>query len=274
MLSIAKILGADEAVTIDGSTVTLRRPRTTLTKQYQFFRCAAGFRRHHSHQHGARQVRVVTVLSVGAQGAGKTTTLLGVALRDRAAFAALGAAADERLVTFSALASVVSGSPVRERLVDLLDDAPQPNAGLNVREYADGLPHAANFYADGLTQREVSSADAACELLRVAARRAAAEREDGGGGRRPRAHASDARGAPPLGRRLRAEVNLSFVDFAGVSRPRPAAAAGRGGAAAGGRAGGRARGGGGCESRRTIRCCAASPHRRQPAQRPLARAIP
>ena len=108
----------------------------------------------------------MTVLSVGAQGAGKTTTLLAVAETSiGAAFAALGAAADERLVTFSALVSVVSGSPVRERLVDLLDDAPQPNAGLNVREHADGLPHAAAFYADGLTQREVSSADAAVELL-------------------------------------------------------------------------------------------------------------
>ena len=109
----------------------------------------------------------MTVFSVGAQGADKPTTLLGVAEEViGAAFAALGAAADERLVTFSALTSVVSGSPVRERLVDLLDDAPQPNAGLNVREHADGLPHAANFYADGLTQREVSSADAAVELLR------------------------------------------------------------------------------------------------------------
>ena len=146
----------------------------------------------------------MTVLSVGAQGAGKPTTLLGVAEASiGAAFAALGAAADERLVTYSALASVVSGSPVRERLVDLLDDAPQPNAGLNVREHADGLPHAANFYADGLTQREVSSADAACELLRGAARRAAAEARTAaaGGGRAHILH--DAGGAPPLGRRLR-----------------------------------------------------------------------
>ena len=109
----------------------------------------------------------MTVFSVGAEGADKPMTLLGVAEEViRAAFAALGAAADERLITYSALASVVSGSPVRERLVDLLDDAPQSNAGLGVREHADGLPHAANFYADGLTQREVSSAGDACELLR------------------------------------------------------------------------------------------------------------
>ena len=66
----------------------------------------------------------MTVFSVGAEGADKTTTLLGVAEEViRAAFAALGAAADERLITYSALVSVVSGSPVRERLVDLLDDA-------------------------------------------------------------------------------------------------------------------------------------------------------
>ena len=40
MLSIAKIVGEsyveDDSVKVDGSTVTLRRPRTTLTKQYKF----------------------------------------------------------------------------------------------------------------------------------------------------------------------------------------------------------------------------------------------
>ena len=166
MLSIAKIIGADDAVTVDGSTVTLRRPRTSLTKQYQFdAACGDGLANYEFFEASgiATHVRTaldkcesLTVFSVGAQGAGKTTTLHGVAeAAIGAAFAALGTTAEERLVTFSALVSVVSGSPVRERLVDLLDDKPQPNAGLNVREHADGLPHAANFYADGLTQREV-----------------------------------------------------------------------------------------------------------------------
>ena len=115
MLSIAKILGADEAVTIDGSTVTLRRPKTSLTKQYQF--SAPDFDVATHIASALDKCESMTVLSVGAQSAGKTTTLLAVAETSiGAAFAALGAAADERLVTFSALVSVVSGSPVRERI--------------------------------------------------------------------------------------------------------------------------------------------------------------
>ena len=98
MLSIAKILGADEAVTIDGSTVTLRRPKTTLTKQYQF--SAPDFDVTIHINTALDKCESMTVLSVGAQGAGKTTTLLGVAEASiGAAFAALGAAADARLIT-------------------------------------------------------------------------------------------------------------------------------------------------------------------------------
>ena len=119
-------------MTVNGSTVTLRRPKTSLTKQYTFSAPEFDVTAHITT--ALNKCESVTVLSVGAQGAGKTTTLLGVAEASiGAAFAALGAAADERLVTFSALTSVVSGSPVRERLVDLLDDAPQPNAGQRPR---------------------------------------------------------------------------------------------------------------------------------------------
>ena len=127
MLSIAKIVGEcyveDDSVKVDGSTVTLRRPRTTLTKQYKFDAVcgddhgtadifeAAGIA---THIHAALdKCESMTVFSVGAQGAGKTTTLHGVAeAAIGAAFEALGTATEERLVTFSALTSVVSGSPV------------------------------------------------------------------------------------------------------------------------------------------------------------------
>ena len=128
MLSIAKIVGEcyveDDSVTVDGSTVTLRRPRTTLTKQYQFSTVcgddhgtadifeAAGMATHVNA--ALDKCESMTVFSVGAEGADKPMTLLGVAEEAiGAAFAALGAAADERLITYSALASVVSGSPVR-----------------------------------------------------------------------------------------------------------------------------------------------------------------
>ena len=77
MLSIAKILGADEAVTVDGSTVTLRRPKTTLTKQYQF--SAPDFDVATHITTALDKCESLTVFSVGAQGAGKTTTLHGVA---------------------------------------------------------------------------------------------------------------------------------------------------------------------------------------------------
>ena len=107
MHCVAKLLGEDEAVSVNGSTVTLRRPKTTLTKQYQFSAPEYDVSAHITTALG--KCESMTVLSVGAQGAGKTTTLLGVAEASiGAAFAALGAAADE-LVTFSALTSVVSG---------------------------------------------------------------------------------------------------------------------------------------------------------------------
>ena len=116
--------------------------------------------------------RSVYVLSMGAEQSGKSTTVRGdddpaadadgvamLALDDvfSAADAATAACGAECIVTVSAVCCAIvpahgetplqGKQPVREVLIDALSDTPPSNAGLNVREHADGLPHDAPFYA-------------------------------------------------------------------------------------------------------------------------------
>ena len=208
---------------------------------------------------------------VGAPASGKSTTLRGV---DGVAVASLTglfdslsqAEGEERIVLVSGVVAAIAlptqgktpltgKQPTRERLLDALlpVSAEQPANGLTTHiSSADGLPHAAGFEVDGLTQAVVRSrAEAEALLLRCGERCAAEERS----GRTLRCHlllfvTVHHRAADGAER----EQQLCFCDLAGVSRgggstasgpgARPSSAAARGGKPAPGGAKAAAGGGG------------------------------
>ena len=213
--------------------------------------------------------RSAYVLSLGAEQSGKSSTLRGTPESAGLALLALGdvyamldeeRSSAESLVTISAVCCAIvpaqgetplqGKQPVREVLIDALGPAKQPAAGLNVREHADGLPHEAPFFAEGLREVVAPSAADAEALVRGAIARCAEEEA----GPALRVHLLLSLTVRQKRRAAEGDAErtcrVSFVDIAGVPRPRSAAAApaGRGGGrAVAGRAGGRGaagRGGG------------------------------
>ena len=132
--------------------------------------------------------RSAYVLSLGAEQSGKSSTLRGTPESAGLALLALGdvyamldeesSGSTESLVTISAVCCAIvpaqgetplqGKQPVREVLIDALGPAKQPAAGLTVREHADGLPHEAPFFAEGLREVEAPSAADAEALVRGA----------------------------------------------------------------------------------------------------------
>ena len=261
---------ADEVRVLSSTCIETQRPRTTLKKSFEVdVVLGAELSTAECHEAATRASlreavdngRSVVVLALGSEKSGKSTSVRGggdgsegiALLTARDIFAALGemsAQPDdvvaETMVTVSAALNAITPAlgetalmgkqPVRERLVDALgpSSSEQPLAGLNIREHADGLPHAATFFAEGLREVEVKSAGAAEDIVRAAITRCAEEEA----GLPLRVHLL----VMFTLRQRRADGHerasqICVVDVAGVPRPRPVggrgAAAGRGGGTAG-----------------------------------------
>ena len=153
-----RVLATAPELTIASKTkIETLRPKSTIRKAHEadaVFGPSATTSEIHSavvapHLHRAvAGGRSTVVISMGAEQSGKSTTIRSspdglamLTLRD--IYASLPTDV-ESLVCVSAIGcAIVPGPPVREVLVDLLDDGdkPAPPAGLNLREHADGLPH-------------------------------------------------------------------------------------------------------------------------------------
>ena len=253
----------------DSSTIVVQRPRTTLTKSFEL---GAIFGEEASTTEcfvatiapsirpAVKDGRSAFVLALGAEKSGKSTSVRGGSdgfafLAVRETFEAIAtAAADESLVTFSAVLNTImpthgAGS---EHIIDALG-GDSPSAGLQIRERSDHLPHHDRFFAEGLLEKEVRSAADAERLIEQALARCA--QEEAGPALRVHLLLTLTIRQKTADGRERASV-VSILDAASVPRgaaPRAGGAAvgGRGavaggrGAAGGGRAAGSGRGGGG-----------------------------
>jgi len=269
-LRIAGDAAAEGIRVLDGSHIEIQRPRTTLKKTFDvghiFPVAASTVECHETAIRGPLQSaidagRSCLIISVGSEKSGKSTSVRGrqehdglaaLVARDLFAMIPVTASGIESMVTMQAALNAITPAsgetalmgkqPVREVILDALaGDADQPAAGLNVRENADGLPHASTFFAEGLREVEVASASAAAQLLHQVIVRC--EKEEAGLPLRIHLFVTfTVRQRTTDGRERSSQ--LSVVDVAGVPRPRseggPVAA--RGGA-------GRGRGGGGAAAR-------------------------
>ncbi|KAL1504549.1 hypothetical protein AB1Y20_010949 [Prymnesium parvum] len=211
--------------------LTLRRPRTSLSKQFRLSSVESSCSTAQLHvEHVAPRIHAALasgeslyVLSAGAAGSGKSTTLRALLpMGCDALYSAAAEAEGEWMVCASAVLCVAT--PTRERVVDALRPIAeeQPKAGLCVRQIdADGLPHATPFAVEGLSRPVVRTASDARAMFARAIERC--EHEE----KQPTAIAVHLLASLTLHRKLpdgaEAELWLSFADLAG--RPRQAAAA-------------------------------------------------
>ena len=186
-------------IQVDGPVITLQRPKTTLSKAFQFAQihpATAGNGEVHGQavsphvRHAIAAGEHVTVLTFGARATGKTHTMRssdGLVLRAATdVFAVLGETdagpGGKRMVTVSCLISAVA-PPAQSNLTGrqvtheiLLDgmlpqgDVGDYKGGLHVREHP-----STGFYVEGLSEIAVDSLAECEEYLRRALRNCAAE---------------------------------------------------------------------------------------------------